>query len=89
MTVSPTARLGFKNEGVQRLTRGMASPAAPVSGNASLGLLSWEWTLVEKAMQAWLGADNFDEAGRQRSRLEELRGHFEREAEAAMLAAKL
>ena len=45
--------------------------------------------MVEKAMQTWLGADNFDEAGRQRSRLEELRGHFEREAEAAMLAAKL
>jgi len=63
-------RLGFVPEGILR-------QHAVVKGHnrdsAWLSIVDGEWPRVDRALQLWLSPDNFDEMGRQRQRLEEVR----------------
>jgi hypothetical protein len=40
---------------------------------AWFSIIDTEWPALARAFQAWLAPENFDEAGRQRQRLEDLR----------------
>jgi RimJ/RimL family protein N-acetyltransferase len=66
-------RLGFKFEGVFRqvvVYKGRSRDTAWFS------ILDKEWPLQKQAFKAWLAPDNFDEHGRQRQPLAELRKLF-------------
>ncbi|MGL3607015.1 GNAT family N-acetyltransferase [Rhizobium sp. G187] len=63
-------RYGFSFEGVFRqhmLSKGKNRDTAWFS------MIDGEWPLAKAAFEAWLSPENFDEAGRQRQRLEDLR----------------
>ncbi len=63
-------RYGFSFEGVFRqhmLSKGRNRDTAWFS------MIDGEWPVIRAAFEAWLDPDNFDEAGRQKRRLEELR----------------
>ncbi|KPF46252.1 GNAT family N-acetyltransferase [Rhizobium sp. AAP43] len=63
-------RYGFSFEGVFRqhmLSKGKNRDTAWFS------MIDGEWSLAKAAFEAWLSPENFDEAGRQRQRLEDLR----------------
>lgn len=63
-------RLGFTYEGTFR-------QAAIVKGRnrdtAWFAVIDGEWPTVKAALEAWLAPENFDAAGKQRKRLEEIR----------------
>jgi RimJ/RimL family protein N-acetyltransferase len=62
-------RLGFRFEGIFRqatLYKGRSRDTAWYS------VIDREWTALERAYRVWLAPDNFDDEGRQRSRLSEL-----------------
>ncbi len=63
-------RYGFTFEGVFRqhvISKGTNRDTAWFS------MIDREWPMMKRAFEAWLSADNFDEAGRQRHRLEVIR----------------
>ncbi|MBB5275053.1 RimJ/RimL family protein N-acetyltransferase [Rhizobium rosettiformans] len=63
-------RYGFSFEGVFRqhmMSKGRNRDTAWFS------MIDSEWPVIRAAFEAWLDPDNFDEAGRQKRRLEELR----------------
>ena len=63
-------RLGFRYEGLFRqavMYKGRSRDTAWFS------IIDKEWPLVKRAFAAWLAAENFDEAGRQRESLAALR----------------
>ena len=65
------ARLGFTFEGVFRqhmIVKGRNRDTAWFS------MLDHEWPARRAAFEAWLAPDNFDGEGRQKRRLDELRG---------------
>lgn len=68
-SIRAAARLGMSFEGVFR-------QAAIVKGRsrdtAWFSILDTEWPQVRSAIETWLAADNFDEAGNQRLRLSDL-----------------
>jgi RimJ/RimL family protein N-acetyltransferase len=69
------ARLGFVKEGVFRehmVVKGWKRDTVV------FGMLGREWVVVRGALGAWLGEENFDEAGRQRRRLVDLRAEMGR-----------
>ena len=66
-------RYGFSFEGVFRqhmLSKGKNRDTAWFS------MIDGEWPVIRAAFEAWLEPDNFDEAGRQKRRLEELRAEI-------------
>lgn len=66
-------RYGFTFEGVFRqhmLSKGKNRDTAWFS------MIDGEWPLIRAAFEAWLDPQNFDEAGRQRRRLEDLRAEL-------------
>jgi RimJ/RimL family protein N-acetyltransferase len=66
-------RYGFSFEGVFRqhmLSKGRNRDTAWFS------MIDSEWPLIRAAFEAWLSPENFDEAGRQRRRLEDLRAEL-------------
>jgi RimJ/RimL family protein N-acetyltransferase len=66
-------RYGFSFEGVFRqhmLSKGKNRDTAWFS------MIDGEWPLIRAAFEAWLSPDNFDETGRQRRRLEDLRAEL-------------
>ncbi|QLF68171.1 GNAT family N-acetyltransferase [Peteryoungia desertarenae] len=66
-------RYGFRFEGVFRqhmLSKGKNRDTAWFS------IIDGEWPLVKAAFEAWLEPDNFDEAGHQKRRLEDLRAEL-------------
>lgn len=66
-------RYGFSFEGVFRqhmLSKGKNRDTAWFS------MIDSEWPLIRAAFEAWLSPENFDEAGRQRRRLEDLRAEL-------------
>jgi len=66
-------RYGFSFEGVFRqhmLSKGKNRDTAWFS------MIDGEWPLIRAAFEAWLAPENFDEAGRQRRRLEDLRAEL-------------
>ncbi|SIQ24754.1 Protein N-acetyltransferase, RimJ/RimL family [Rhizobium sp. RU33A] len=66
-------RYGFSFEGVFRqhmLSKGRNRDTAWFS------MIDSEWPLIRAAFEAWLLPENFDEAGRQRRRLEDLRAEL-------------
>ncbi|MFN4207414.1 MAG: GNAT family N-acetyltransferase [Agrobacterium albertimagni] len=66
-------RYGFSFEGVFRqhmLSKGKNRDTAWFS------MIDSEWPLIRAAFEAWLSPENFDEAGRQRRRLEDLRSEL-------------
>lgn len=66
-------RYGFSFEGVFRqhmLSKGKNRDTAWFS------MIDSEWPLIRASFEAWLSPDNFDEAGRQRRRLEDLRAEL-------------
>jgi RimJ/RimL family protein N-acetyltransferase len=68
-SIRAAARLGMSFEGVFR-------QATIVKGHsrdtAWFSILDTEWPQVRSAIEAWLAADNFDEAGNQKLRLSDL-----------------
>ncbi|CAD7040343.1 GNAT family N-acetyltransferase [Pseudorhizobium endolithicum] len=63
-------RYGFTFEGVFRqhvISKGANRDTAWFS------MIDGEWPLLKKAFETWLSPENFDEAGRQRRRLEDIR----------------
>lgn len=69
-SVAAAKRLGFQLEGVFRqaiVTKGRNRDTAWLS------IVDGEWPALRAAFEAWLDPANFDAAGRQRRRLEELR----------------
>ena len=68
-SIGAAARLGMSFEGVFR-------QATIVKGHsrdtAWFSILDAEWPQVRSAIEAWLAADNFDEAGHQKLRLSDL-----------------
>lgn len=66
-------RYGFSFEGVFRqhmLSKGKNRDTAWFS------MIDGEWPLIRAAFEAWLDPQNFDDAGRQKRRLEELRAEI-------------
>jgi len=66
-------RLGFKFEGIFRqavVYRGRSRDTAWFS------ILDSEWPLLKPAFEAWLSPDNFDEQGRQRASLGDVRKRY-------------
>ncbi len=66
-------RYGFSFEGVFRqhmLSKGKNRDTAWFS------MIDGEWPLIRASFEAWLSPDNFDETGRQRRRLEDLRAEL-------------
>ena len=66
-------RYGFSFEGVFRqhmLSKGKNRDTAWFS------MIDGEWPLIRATFEAWLAPENFDETGRQRRRLEELRAEL-------------
>lgn len=66
-------RYGFSFEGVFRqhmLSKGKNRDTAWFS------MIDGEWPVIRAAFEAWLAPDNFDEVGRQKRRLEELRAEI-------------
>nr|CAD6407869.1 N-acetyltransferase [Rhizobium sp. Q54] len=66
-------RYGFTFEGVFRqhvISKGANRDTAWFS------MIDGEWPLLKKAFEAWLSPENFDEAGRQRRRLEDIRAEI-------------
>jgi RimJ/RimL family protein N-acetyltransferase len=64
-------RLGFRFEGIFRqhmVIKGRSRDSAWFS------ILDSEWPVLRSAFERWLAPSNFDAAGKQRARLEELRG---------------
>lgn len=64
-------RLGFTQEGIFRqhmIVKGRTRDTAWFS------VMDGEWPRVRDALEKWLDDGNFDEGGRQKARLEELRG---------------
>ncbi|MCY1238104.1 hypothetical protein D9M72_508230 [compost metagenome] len=71
------ARLGFTFEGIFRqhmISKGENRDTAWFS------MIDSEWPLLNAAFETWLAADNFDEDGRQKRRLEDIRADLERKA---------
>ncbi len=69
-------RLGFSFEGVFRqhmLSKGQNRDTAWFS------IIDSEWPVTAKAFEAWLSPDNFDAAGNQKRRLEDIRAELKRE----------
>jgi len=66
-------RLGFTFEGVFR--QHMLSKRAN-RDTAWFSIIDGEWPLLARAFEAWLSPDNFDAAGRQRRRLEDIRAEL-------------
>jgi RimJ/RimL family protein N-acetyltransferase len=65
-------RLGFQFEGVFRqhiVAKGMNRDTAWFS------MIDEEWPGLKRAFETWLDPSNFDSAGRQKSRLQDLRSH--------------
>ena len=72
-------RYGFTFEGVFRqhvISRGANRDTAWFS------MIDGEWPLLRAAFEAWLAPENFDEAGQQKRRLEEIRADLAKEATA-------
>ena len=67
------ARLGFRFEGVFRQHMIVKSRSRDT---AWFSMLDHEWPACRAAFEAWLAPDNFDAAGRQKRRLEDLRGEI-------------
>ncbi|YCH23517.1 GNAT family N-acetyltransferase [Pseudomonas sp. D1-3] len=65
-------RLGFTQEG---LFRQHAVIKGQNRDTAWFSIIDSEWPRRREALQRWLAADNFDEQGRQRQRLEAFREH--------------
>jgi RimJ/RimL family protein N-acetyltransferase len=63
-------RLGFRYEGTFRQAVVMKGRNRD---HAWLSIIDAEWPLVRAALEAWLAPSNFDAAGQQRRRLEEVR----------------
>jgi RimJ/RimL family protein N-acetyltransferase len=66
-------RYGFTFEGVFRqhiISRGANRDTAWFS------MIDSEWAVIKAGFEAWLSPDNFDEDGRQKKRLEDLRAEF-------------
>lgn len=63
-------RLGFRFEGIFRQAQAVKGRNRDT---AWLSILDHEWPAHRAALEAWLAPANFDEAGRQRRRLEDLR----------------
>lgn len=66
-------RYGFSFEGIFRqhmLSKGKNRDTAWFS------MIDGEWPLIRSAFEAWLDPQNFDDAGRQKRRLEELRAEI-------------
>ena len=66
-------RYGFTFEGVFRqhiISRGANRDTAWFS------MIDSEWPVIKAGFEAWLSPDNFDEDGRQKKRLEDLRAEF-------------
>ncbi|CAN7269693.1 GNAT family N-acetyltransferase [Ensifer sp. ENS07] len=71
------ARLGFTFEGIFR--QHMISKGGN-RDTAWFSMIDSEWPLLNAAFETWLAADNFDEDGRQKRRLEDIRSDLERQA---------
>lgn len=67
---SAALRFGFQFEGVFRQHMMLKGENRDT---AWYGMIDGDWRLVGAALRAWLAADNFDAAGKQRARLEDLR----------------
>ncbi|KAH7163365.1 acyl-CoA N-acyltransferase [Dactylonectria estremocensis] len=69
-SLSAAARLGFTFEGVFRkhiIVKGRSRDTAWLS------ITDDEWPLIKQAFEAWLSEENFDEEGKQRKRLQDIR----------------
>jgi hypothetical protein len=66
-------RYGFTFEGIFR--QHLISKGAN-RDTAWFSMIDSEWPIIGKAFEAWLAPENFDDAGRQKRRLEDIRAEL-------------
>ena len=71
------SRFGFTFEGIARVPRVVWKGYGRDMAYYSM-LLDVEWPLMKKALELWLLPENFDEAGMQRERLEDVRRRLDK-----------